>query len=339
MPNKRLACVTLFSLLALAATSGASPQKASSSNLPDAATLRGWVEEMKASPKGPFQLIRWFCADGTVHPAKPYPCENRGGGIQHGLWTDRVAKMRADGYAIANLFAEIEPQDFVGSDPDLDSLNQILLERFLVEADDGWIFRRAYGYRGAFQIEDEEAGARRLIDAMVADPAWHTPARFALVREAVRLLPLQTDAVTATKVRQLAIDIADADPGFAKLRAKIHGAPDAGDAAAVRAHAAARGKPELAAQYAEIAANIDALYAASGAVDALQELAERSSDSGLSDVLRKGAQDLAANASPEGRLTTAGTPRARSLRRGQHPPGRPRGSESTPTIALDQPLG
>ena len=29
---------------------------------------RQWVEEMKVAPRGPFKRIRWFCADGTVHP-------------------------------------------------------------------------------------------------------------------------------------------------------------------------------------------------------------------------------------------------------------------------------
>jgi len=316
MPNLR--AVRLVAVIAVAVafafavafgpagSAGAAPKAPSNSNLPDAATLQRWVVEMKESPKGPFSFIRWFCADGTVHPAKPYPCENRGGGIQHGLWNDRVTKMRDEGVLVANLFAEVEPERYVGADPALDRLNQILLERFLVSADDGWIFRGAFGYRGAFQIEDEEAGARRLIDAMLADPGWHAPARFWLVRESVRLLPLQSDADTASKVRRMAVEIANDDPGFARLRAKIHGAPDAGDAAAVRAHAAARGKPDLAAKYEEIASDIDALYAASGVVDELRALAESTDDASLAKVLREGADALAADASPEARLTAAG---------------------------------
>ena len=39
----------------------------------------------------------------------------------------------------------LEPQRFVGPNADLDTWTQILLERFLVGFDDGWIFRGAYG--------------------------------------------------------------------------------------------------------------------------------------------------------------------------------------------------
>ena len=48
---------------------------------PNAETLRGWIEEMKSSPKGPFERIRWYCRDGTVLPPKAYACKNHGGGV------------------------------------------------------------------------------------------------------------------------------------------------------------------------------------------------------------------------------------------------------------------
>ena len=82
---------------------------AAASQNPESSELQHWVQEMKDSPKGPFQGIRWFCADGSVQPPKAYACSERGGGIQHGLWTERVESMRADGYTIANLLAPIEP--------------------------------------------------------------------------------------------------------------------------------------------------------------------------------------------------------------------------------------
>jgi hypothetical protein len=269
------------------------------------AKLAGWVEAMKGSPKGPFQAIRWFCADGTDHPAKPYPCSERGGGIQHGKWTSRAQELRSQGFEIANLFAEIEPNAFSGANPDLEALKQILIERFLVQADDGWIFRGARSYRGAFQIEDEEAGAAATLSSMAGELDWRTPARYALLREAVRLFPRKADSTTATHVRQLAVVIADKDNGFAKLRAKIHNAPDAGDAASVRAYASASGKPALKAEYTEIADAIDSLYAATGAVDALREIAERSPDEGVARKLRAAAGELAAASNPSARFQTA----------------------------------
>jgi len=293
----------LMSLCSLPAA--ARPAAAAASALPHTATLSDWIAEIKASPKGPFQAIRWFCRDGTVLPPKAYACGDHGGGIQHGLWTDRVVAMRADGYAIANLLAELDPEEFTGDEAAVETLSQILLERFLMGADAGWIFRGAYTYRGAFQVEDEEAGARRLVDAVLADPNWRTPPRFALAREMVRLLPLQSDSVTASKVRQLAIQIAEEDAGFASLRAKIHGAPDAGDAARVREYAKARGKPEVAARYEEIATDIDALYATEGAVTALRTLAERSEDAALAETLREGATRLEADTAPAARIAVA----------------------------------
>ena len=61
---------------------------------PDNTALRGWIAEMKASPRGPFARIRWFCKDGTMLPPTPYACEPHGGGSQHGEWTDRVKQLR-----------------------------------------------------------------------------------------------------------------------------------------------------------------------------------------------------------------------------------------------------
>ena len=96
---------------------------------------------MRESPKGPFQRIRWFCADGTVHPPKPYPCENRGGGIQHGEWNERTKALRTGGFTVGNVLADLSGEQFSGDTADLDGLRQILLERFLMGVDQGWIFR------------------------------------------------------------------------------------------------------------------------------------------------------------------------------------------------------
>ena len=34
--------------------------------LPDVETLAGSIESFKTSPRGPFERIAWFCADGSV---------------------------------------------------------------------------------------------------------------------------------------------------------------------------------------------------------------------------------------------------------------------------------
>ena len=169
-------------LLLLPLAIGISLSAADAAAVAELGELQQWVQEMKESPKGPFQGIRWFCADGSVQPPKAYACAERGGGIQHGLWSERAKSLRDSGYVIANLLADLDATDFAGDRADLGSLKQILIERFLIQADDGWIFRRALSYRGAFQIEDEEAAAGAVLLAMAQDPAWRSPVRFMLFR-------------------------------------------------------------------------------------------------------------------------------------------------------------
>ena len=81
--------------------------------LPDQATLRRWVSDMKKSSRGPFKHIRWFCADGSLQQPKEYACKEHGGGVQHGEWIDQVKRLRAGGYFIATVFADIEPDFFL----------------------------------------------------------------------------------------------------------------------------------------------------------------------------------------------------------------------------------
>jgi len=232
---------------------------------PSDAELRAWIGGFKAAPRGPFERIRWFCKDGTVLPPKAYACKNHGGGIQHGEWNQRAKDLRASGYTVANVLASVDPKQFVGGSADLLALEQILLERFLIGYDDGWIFRGARSYRGAFQIEDEEAGAQAIVHAMLGDPAWRKPERFLLLRETVRWMPLPANEQAAAVVRQQALVLAGKEKAFMPLRAKIHNLPDAGDAAKVRAYAKTKGRANLRGEYERLAKNIDGLFSGAGA--------------------------------------------------------------------------
>ena len=291
--------------LLVATAMATAPAARAAESAPDPTSVRAWVEQMKGSPQGPFQAIRWFCADGTVHPAQPYPCGPRGGGVQHGEWNAYVKRMRANGYAVANVLSTLEIDRYLGHHPDVDALGQLVIERFLIKVDDGWIFRGARTYRGALQVEDEEAGARRLALALLADPYWRTPARFTLVREVVRLLPLQPDEATAAAVRHQALEIAQKDPKFAPLRAKIHNLPDAHDAEKVRAYAET-GRPALAHEYQRLAETIDALYARTGSVATLQLASHQTDDPELEEKFRLAASKLETVRSPTQRLDVAG---------------------------------
>jgi hypothetical protein len=260
--------------------------------------MRGWIEAMKTSPRGPFTRIRWFCADGTVLPPKPFACRDHGGGVQHGEWTQRAIEMRQRGYEIANVFADLDGTRFVGPNADLGGVEAIVIERFLVGIDDGWIFRGARSYRGVLQSEDEEAGARRVLLQMLADPGWLTPERYTLLREAVRLFPLQTDQTTSSTVRNLATQIARAQPAFEPLRAKIHSMPDVNDAARVRKYGSARPDTKIASLCEQLAGSIEQLYAAKQGADETAAVLAKLAPAPLTQELKKLVEGLRAATDP-----------------------------------------
>ena len=249
---------------------------------PENRQLRQWIDSFKSENLGPFKHIRWFCSNGEVLPPGENVCSERGGGNQHGVWGKRAAELRNEGYLIANVLAAISPKQFAGSDARLDDLTQILLEQFLIRIDDGWVFRRSRFFnRGAVQIEDEHVAATRILLALLDDPLWRTPERFLLLREAVRMLPLPGAQRLATRVRQLASEIADHDRGFQHLRVKIHSLPDAQDASRVREYADRAALPEIAVSYEQLEELLDMLYAPRTAWQGLAKLAGDSSDRDL----------------------------------------------------------
>lgn len=257
-PARRARLATLTLALALAAGTAAASTTAAPSA--DAARHRGWITEMKNEPRGPFSGIKWFCKDGRVLPPKDYACAAKGKGWQHGEWSDRTRQLRAQGYEVATLLAGLDVGKVLADQAFADRYAQWLVERFLVTADDGWILRRARYYRGAIQEEDEREAARALLAAMAAQPAW-TGHRFVALRAGARLLPHGADDASAQKVRNLAAALADRDPAFQPLRVKIHGSPEAADAAAVRDYAGGTTNADAARQARALADEIDRVYA------------------------------------------------------------------------------
>ena len=221
---------------------------------------RGWISEMKGLERGPFSRLRWFCSDGAVLPPKPYACKDHGGGFQHGEWNDKTLELRKQGYLVANILAGQDAKMLVDS-PDFRNIySQILIERFLVSADDGWILRRALFYRGAIQEEDERAAARELLLEMSSRDHWIGPG-FPALRSGVRLLPHGANSASIQKVRQVSASLSDQDDGFKPLRAKIHGSPGAEDANSVREYAKNLAT-DAQKPYLELADEIDGIYQA-----------------------------------------------------------------------------
>jgi hypothetical protein len=263
---------------------------------------RAWIEEMKEADRGPFARIRWFCNDGSVLPPKAYACSSHGGGHQHGEWSDRTRTLREEGYLVANLLAGIDVDAFLADPGAPEHLAQILIERYLVGADDGWIFRRALFYRGAIQEEDEREGARKLLRRLAVTEDW-VEHRFALLRTAVRMLPHGADNASVQKVRQMSASLSDRDAGFKPLRAKIHGAPAAGDAARVRDYAA--GLPEEnRPPYLGLADEIDRVYQAAPLQKELRaNAAQYTAAPWLQELLTSAADELEADPSASGRFS------------------------------------
>jgi len=271
-------------------------------------TVREQIEAIKLAPRGPFKYLRHYCNDGSVLPPSE-SCDPRGGGLEHGEWTDEVVALRGSGFEVANVYAIVKPERFTGATPDLRALQQMLVERYLMGIDDGWILRATKSYRGSVQAEDEGQGAARLVAAFLDDPAWRDDARYFLLRETVRLLPPSPDAgaaaPSAADVRDRALKLADQDPPFFPVRVKIHGVPDAGDAAAVRAFAKSRGRRDLAPEYEELAKRIDALYGPSPAPETLRTLAKAVAGTPLAAELESGAAALDAATSAGARFAEA----------------------------------
>ncbi|MGB5614469.1 MAG: phosphoenolpyruvate synthase, partial [Sedimenticolaceae bacterium] len=227
---------------------------------------------MKTAERGPFSRLRWFCTDGRITPPKPYVCGEEGG-HQHGEWSKQTKELRGKGYKIANVLAGTDGKELIAQPDFVDLYNQMLIEKYLVAADDGWILRRAMFYRGAIQEEDEAEGGRNLLVAMIARPEW-IGTRFPAMRIGVRLLPHGKETASVQKVRQLSASLSDQDEGFEGLRGKIHGTPDAGDAQRVRDYAAKVSDPDMKAKYLGLAEEIDQVYQSSSLPELLESSAK-----------------------------------------------------------------
>lgn len=261
-------------------------------DLPDTATLRKWIQAMKAAPRGPFFRLRWFCKDGTLLPPNS-SCREHGGGVQHGEWNAHTKRLRAGGYAIANILAELIFQEPGGQSVDASMYKQILLEQFLIAIDNGWIFRQAHTYRGALQAEDESEGARRLLLSLSTRTEGLSNG-FLPLRTGVRLLPHGMENSAVVAVRQKSAALSQKDPAFMPLRNKIHVKPESADASRVRTYANRVPDAALKSEYEELARYIDKVYTSPAPSKLLNALARQlaKSQPKLAQTVRNGAAAL-----------------------------------------------
>ncbi|MGR9099815.1 MAG: PEP/pyruvate-binding domain-containing protein, partial [Gammaproteobacteria bacterium] len=268
---------------------------------PNASEYRSWIAEMKNDPKGPFVRIRWFCNDGEILPPKPYACGDHEGGHQHGQLGQKALILQSKGYWIANLLAGLDADEYIAGSDFIDRYNQLLIEKFLIGADNGWILAKAKFYRGAVQEEDERDGARKLLTALAGKSEW-IGLRFPALRIGAQLLPHGEDSASVQKMRQLSVSLADRDSGFDRLRTKIHGSPDAGDAQLVRDYAAKLDDPARRAEFIELADEIDRVFRSPPLSELLEQNAKYfSGGPWLQKLLRDAATDFGAEDSPSHR--------------------------------------
>jgi hypothetical protein len=197
------------------------------------------LEGFKANPKGPYFQIRWFCKDGSVHPPAGTPCAARGGGTQHATLSPAAEQLAKWNLDVGTILAALNYEQFLDAGRDHHRLKQLVLERYLAEIDDGWIYRRAAGYRGARQIEDEERAGRRFLLQLLAMPQWTSRSYF-LANQAVMTVPHGTADGTVRRIRTLSSTIAAQDARFQRIRAKIHSMPGPEDVADVERFAVQR---------------------------------------------------------------------------------------------------
>lgn len=290
-------CLSGMLLLGTAPSSASEPEP-----LDD--KYRSWIVEMKGLERGPFSRLRWFCNDGTVKPPRAYACTDHGGGYQHGELSNHAIELRSNGFLVANVLAGIDAEAMIDDPGFRDQYAQILIERFLMSADDGWIFRRALYYRGAIQEEDERAAARELLTSMASRPYWIGPG-FPALRSGTRTLPHGSNSASIQVVRQESASLSDRDPGFKPLRAKIHGSPGAEDADSVRKYAENLDASIDPQPYLDLASEIDGIYRAAPLSEQLNSMASRyTAAPWLQKILRDYAASLKVDSSAENRFSS-----------------------------------
>jgi len=189
--------------------------------------IRERVATYKNEARGPYKDIRWFCKDGSmVMPKESCPTP---GGVQRARYKDEVVTMGNKQHLyLGQILANTPKEDFWDAPQYNSRIKQYQLEKHLRSIDDGWILRKAQFYRGAIQVEDEEAWGIDFFQWLLSQEGV-LEKQFFLVRQASKDVPHQGDDNTRQRIRALAKTISDAYPAFQDLRIKIHGQPEPGD--------------------------------------------------------------------------------------------------------------
>ena len=230
------------------------------------ATVADLIETYRNDRRGPYRGIFWFCSDGTQREARD-PCPDDDDAHQHADYTPRVKRlMEEDHLYFGQILTNTGRADFWDAANDHSRLKQYQLNNYLVNVDDGWVLEQARYYRGAFQVEDEEAWGQDFFRWLLAkDDALRE--NYYLIVQAARDIPHRGDTDLNQRIRALSKEIADAYPAFMDLRIKIHGRPEGADAGAVaeftRQHRAEMEQRQLVGPAEQLVQDIETAYGGS----------------------------------------------------------------------------
>ena len=194
---------------------------------PDNNLIRESIKKYKADPRGPYKDIRWFCKDGSLVMPKE-KCRQQGG-VQRARYKDEVVALGQSNHVfLGQILSKTSNEDFWDAANYNSRIKQFQLEKYLRTIDDGWVLRKGQYYRGAYQIEDEEAWGIEFFNWLLAkdEPLQK---QYFLIRQAAKDIPHRGDDSKTLNVRAVSKTISDAYPVFMDLRVKIHGQPEASD--------------------------------------------------------------------------------------------------------------
>ena len=138
-------------------------------NLKQVEQTKKLFADFKANPKGPYLQIRWFCKDGTtLPPTIGNPCKPHGGGNQYAELTPAARALAGWNLDVGVILASIDYDRFFDVRRDHWLPRELVLEQYLTQIDQGWIYRRSKSYRGSRQAEDEEKAGRKFLTQMLA---------------------------------------------------------------------------------------------------------------------------------------------------------------------------
>jgi len=300
MPGWAKATAAYLAALALAPVAASNPLVPPSEVV--VAEAKSLVARMQAAPRGPYSQIRWFCADGSVLPPEPFACKEHGGGHQYAQYSRDRRRLAELGWHVGTIVTALTLDELWQPATRHLRMQEIPIERFLIDTQDGWVLQQAGDYRGRSQIEDEEYQGRRLLLALLADGAW-TARNFLLARELAAALPHGNQADLNRAVRRQAQDLAERTPAFENVRIEVHTRPSAATIERIRAWrdeyaTASAPDPEVLALADRLAGDLERLFGVAGRAERLaahrQALAKESHLAFAAELLepRAGAEPL-----------------------------------------------